>query len=71
MTWQKIQNVRDHHHLHVRLQVHREPQEEVHPDLEVPGSPEDLVHCNFQIDLIVVNHTQQVQTELKILSHTL
>ena len=54
---EKIQNVRDHHHLHVRPQVHREAQEEVHLDLEVPGSPEDLVHRNFQIDLKVVNHT--------------
>ena len=58
MTWQKIQNVRDHHHLQVRPQVHREAQEEVHLDLEVPGRPEDLVHRNFQIDLKVVNHTQ-------------
>ena len=58
MTWQKIQNVRDHHHLHVRPQVHREAQEEVHLDLEVLGSPEDLEHRNFQIDLKVVNHTQ-------------
>ena len=39
LLWQEIQNVRDHHRLHVRPQVLQEAQEEVHLDLEVPGSP--------------------------------
>ena len=52
MTWQRIQNIKDHNRLHVRLQVHLEAQAEVTLNLEVPDSPEDFGHLMLQTDKI-------------------